>query len=303
MPANKSAVARYKIIDQCLNYKYRPYPSLEYLQEKIADKLDVDITTSTLEKDIHAMRDLTPPGYYAPIAFSRQHGGYYYTEPGYSIDKMIPIKEEDMDAIRFAAATLYQFKNTLVFRKFSDAIEKIHKCITMTDNEGDDILDKYVSFETHTPCKGMEMIEDLLAAIKEKLVVRFSYENIYKETNREHTVHPYLLKEYRNRWYLIAYAEDKDDFLTFGLDRISNLTFTKKAFTRKKSFDPDSFLKHSFGITESDSKPVNVVLSFDPVIGKLVKNQPLHPSQKILADNAKKLTVSIDVIKSPGFTH
>jgi len=50
--------------------------------------------------------------------------GYYYTEEDFTI-KEISLNEEDKDAIRFAANTLYQFKDLAIFDQFGSAIQKI----------------------------------------------------------------------------------------------------------------------------------------------------------------------------------
>ena len=118
MPANKYALLRYRIIDKCIRNKYRPYPSKEDLRQACEDalynSLDERISDSTIEKDLFAMRNEEGLGYMAPIKYSRELNGYFYTDPEYSIND-IPLNEEDIDAIKFAALTLSQFKSISVF--------------------------------------------------------------------------------------------------------------------------------------------------------------------------------------------
>jgi hypothetical protein len=94
MPLSKHSFIRYQVIDACLRNKQRPYPSIDFIMLKCREKLDKSISRSSIEKDLKAMKELPEPGYYAPITFDRYHGGYYYTDPGYSISN-IRVKEAD----------------------------------------------------------------------------------------------------------------------------------------------------------------------------------------------------------------
>jgi hypothetical protein len=84
MPANKYALLRYRIIDRCLTNKGKTFPSREDLREACADALygsgADQISLSTIDKDIWAMKNESELGYYAPIEYNRTHKGYFYTE-------------------------------------------------------------------------------------------------------------------------------------------------------------------------------------------------------------------------------
>jgi len=60
MPANKLALIRYHIIDGKLNKRFPGYPSKEELRSACEDELygtmGKNISTSTIEKDIFAMK-------------------------------------------------------------------------------------------------------------------------------------------------------------------------------------------------------------------------------------------------------
>ena len=71
-----------------LTNKRRPYPNLEQLAAKCTAILGSDVSTSTIEKDIRAMREQAPKGYSAPIVYSKLDGGYVYSEVGFSIAEL-----------------------------------------------------------------------------------------------------------------------------------------------------------------------------------------------------------------------
>ena len=104
----------------------------------------------------------------------------------------------------------------------------------------------------------------------------------------------YALKEFKNRWYVVA--RDAGDGLvkSFALDRLSDLEITGKSFLYPKEFDVEEEYRHFFGIIiPLGQQPEEVVLSFDPVQGKYIKSLPLHQSQKVLNDNDKELRVRL----------
>lgn len=298
MPANKYALLRYRIIDECLTNKGRPYPTLDDLREACEERLfgsGADrISRSTIEKDLWAMKNETDLGYEAPIKFSRTHGGYFYEDPNFTI-REISLSDEEQEAIRLAATTLYQFRNLGIFDRFGSAIQKIFNRLQLPDDEG--VIDRLVQFE-HTPmAEGTHLIAPLVEAARDHTEIRFVHSPFNAEKDTVRTLHPYLLKEYRNRWYVIGRDAEKNELKTFGLDRISNLTKTGNFFSPDPSFDPEQLFCHSFGITAGGT-PTEVTLRFTQQTANYVRSQPLHPTQKIVDDSAKGLTVTINVIPS-----
>lgn len=290
MPVLKSADTRIRIIDEAIRNLGRPYPNMDELVDIICRRLDRSISRSTVEKDIAYMKSKD-----APLRFNLARGGFEYTEVGYSYFNM-PISEEDMDAIRIAAETLRQYNHIPVFKQFQHAIIKMNEKLKLTETFGDDIVDRTIMFESAPVALGVEYLSDLVSAARNLQIVQFEYENIYKGKTASYELHPYLLKEYRNKWYLIGWSENRKDYLTFGLDRILKLDLQRKTYSRRKDFNADIFFKYSIGITEFDRKPQEIVLSFDPVIGKLIKAQALHHTQTILGDTSKALKISLKLL-------
>lgn len=300
MPANKYALLRYRIIDDCLTNKGRKFPTKEDLQYACEQALygssGERVSISTIEKDMWAMKNESELGYYAPIAYSKLEKGYYYEDPNYTI-KEISLSLEDKEAIRFAATTLFQFKDLSIFDQFGAAIQKIFDRLNISPEMQDEAIERFVQFENTPVAKGTEHLPLLLQAIKETREVRFRYLSFLDESETERVLHPYLLKEYRNRWYVIGKDAEASKVKTFGLDRISDLSIRENYFTVDKNFDPETLFKYSFGIT-AGGKPEKIVLKFAPQEGRYIKAQPLHPTQKIIKDNSEGLTIELKVIPS-----
>jgi predicted DNA-binding transcriptional regulator YafY len=298
MPANKSANIRYRIIDKCLNNKKKRFPSLNDLAEACSDILGTGISTFTIEKDIRAMKQPKPAGFDAPIIYSKQNKGYAYDEIGFSIEELT-LEEEEWDALRYAAHLLYQYKEVPVFQHFKQAIERINISFNLNLQPEDDDITQYIQFETAVATAGYQWIADIYNALRKQFAMNISYQNIYKNETKQYLVQPYLLKEYRNRWYVIGWVEIRQDYLTFALDRIINLSLQEARQRLRNDFDPILFFKHSTGIMEGDGKANSITLAINAPFDKLVCLEPIHASQQIIKQSKTGIQIKLNVNINP----
>ena len=148
---------------------------------------------------------------------------------------------------------------------------------------------------------GVELMHNLLHAIKNKFEVQFTHEKFWKANNEKkiRIVYPLALKEARNRWYLIA-QDSKDGIVkTFGLDRISNLNMTSKKFECPNDFNPEEKFQYSFGIISDGTKPEKIKLCLSHGQADYIKSLPLHSSQKIVSENETECV--IELFMSPTY--
>ena len=141
--------------------------------------------------------------------------------------------------------------------------------------------EQLIQFESLPTVRGNENLELLLDAIKNKKVVQFSYFNYSKEEKSIRRVHPYLLKEYRNRWYLTGKSELRSKVITFGLDRIYDPIVLEQKYIIDAGFSPDNYFKHSIGITVYNELPNEIIIEANPILSKYLESQPIHHSQNI----------------------
>jgi predicted DNA-binding transcriptional regulator YafY len=298
MPHIKNALIRYRIIDRALRNTYKPYPTKAALREACEEALfgsvhGDNICDSTIEKDMFAMK----MEHDAPIKYSKRFGGYYYTDTDYSLDE-IPLTPDDIDAIRFAANTLSQFKDVGMFKQFGFAIDKIVERMEISNDLSDQTVGEFVQFETPVESRGAEFLNPLLQAIKKKQVVYFDYESFQTQKRKARKVVPLLLKEYRNRWYLLSYDVVKEGIITYGLDRMFNLEMSEELMASPIAFNPDQFFKYAIGITASGGQPEKVVFKAENIAAKYIESQPFHWSQKIVKEGKNKTTFEMKVFIS-----
>ncbi len=297
MPKNKEAYTRYRLIDEALKNRQKPFPSLSELAEKCEELLGKKVSTSTLQKDLYAMRFDEGLNFQAPIEYSDARKGYYYSVPEYSITKL-PLKQDDLYALEFAVGLLRQFKDFPILKQFDNTIGRLLQAVQISRSLYGTEISEIIQVERPSYFEGTDHLEKILHAISDHVEINFQYYNYAKEKSSQHQLHPYLVREYRNRWYVTGYSPTHERILTFGLDRISALIVSRKSFEKRKDFDSKKFFHHSFGITVNDLVPVKIELSFSPLEGRYIKAQPIHHTQKILKENKTGLRIIIEVIPS-----
>jgi predicted DNA-binding transcriptional regulator YafY len=295
MPHIKNALIRFRIIDKALRNKYQPYPSKAFLRELCEEALfgsvdGANICDSTIEKDMFAMK----MEHDAPIKYSKRFAGYYYTDPAFSLND-IPLTEDDIEAIRFATNTLSQFKDVEMFKQFGFAIDKIVDRISISNDPSDKAIGDFVQFETPVNPGGNEFLNPILLAIKARTVLFFDYASFQTQKKKARKVAPLLLKEYRNRWYLLSYDLIKEGIITYALDRITNLENSDELVTVPISFNPSQFFQHAIGITASNGNPDKVLFKASNVAAKYIASQPFHHSQQIVKEGKNRTTFEMTV--------
>lgn len=294
MPANKEAFIRYRIIDRMLSNSKHPFPSMEDILEEMKNKLGKSFAESTVQKDIKAMKEDELLGYKAPIAYSRSHHGYYYKQEGYSITQ-IPLNASDISSIEFVAMQLQQFQDVEMFKDFGATVSKIFDAVNISTLLDEAEVKEIVQFEKVPYYKGSEYISRLLPLIRDRKVIQFYYQKFEEDKATKRTLHPYLLKEYRNRWYLIGMQEPNKRISTFALDRISKISATNLNFEWHADFSPQAYFEHAYGITTFEGKPQKVRLRFSKSSAGYIKTQPLHSTQKIIKETSKSLEIELTV--------
>lgn len=298
MPHIKNALIRYRVIDRCLRNKYAPFPSKEDLRMACEESLfgsedGSNICDSTIEKDLFAMR----MEHDAPIKYSKRHGGYYYVDPEFSIND-IPLTEDDLNSIQFAVKTLMQFRDVALFQQFGNAIDKIFDRVSIATDQNESDQSQFIQFETAVSTGGNEHLPLLFDAIRNCNFVGFDYASFVSGRSKSREVLPLLLKEYRNRWYVITFDESKQDIVTYALDRIQNLSVLERVGIKPENFDPVSYFRHSVGISSNHSNPEKVVFKADNVAARYIVSQPFHPTQRVLKEGKNRTTFELTVLIS-----
>lgn len=285
-----------KVIDACLRSKTKRFWSKEELMDAMLERKDIKVGARSFENDLNLMRHCTQLAYHAPIAYDKSLNGYYYTDSNYSIDKL-PLNSSDLAALEIAAATLRQYRHVEVMSGYAAAVDKVIGLVTNLrwDEENDNR--KIIDFEKAPYVKGIELFDQLVEAIQGRKVVRLSYQKFVDREPQMRVISPHLLKEYRNRWYLLAVPHEEEKPKIYGLDRVEGLQFlTECNYRDPKDFDSEIYFQNTIGISFHDGKIEEVVLSFTPHDGNYVRTKHLHRTQQVLVDNEDEFRIKLQVV-------
>jgi hypothetical protein len=296
MSINKLALMRYKTIDECLRNRYRKW-SLEDLIEKVADVLydcegiTTGVSKRTIQADIQIMRS-DKLGYNAPIEV-KDKKYYSYSDPEYSITNA-PVNKADVEKMKEIVGVLKQFNGFTYFNEMSDMIARLENNLYRTTHQGH----SYIQFEGNALVKGIQYITPLYQAILQQTPLLIEYKS-FKAAKSQHLIcFPYLLKEYRNRWFLIAKAKGGKALRTLALDRIIEFQeLNKEKFVAYQGVDFDTYFHDLIGVTKTEQdKASKVVLFIDKHLAPYVLTKPLHHSQQLLKEQEEGIIISIAVV-------
>lgn len=299
MPVNRNALIRYRTIDKCLQNRRRKW-TIEDLINCCSEALyeyegiDKDVSMRTIRLDLNAMRS-DKLGYNAPIVVTDKKY-YSYEDPEYSIAK-IPLTSQDLGILQEVSHLLRQFKGFSHFNDVTEMVNKLEDKIYSEQYQQPSVID----FEKNELLTGIEWLDVIYKAIVSQTTVQLTYQSFKARQANDILFYPYLLKEYRNRWFILGMKKQGKEIGTFALDRIQNiLLLPDENFRRHKQFDPQTWFSNIIGVTRNAADtPTRITFLADHYQAPYIKTKPIHPSQQIVEVTKEGITFSIDVI--PNF--
>lgn len=296
MATNKLALIRYRAIDECLKNRYRKW-TLDDLILKVGERLyeyegiHTGISRRTIQADIQLMRS-NKLGYNAPIVV-RDKKYYAYDDPAFSITKA-PVTNNDIGKLKQAVSILKQLNGFTYFDEMSDMIARLENNLSKAVKAPTN----FVQIESNNMLKGLEHIMPLYEAIAAGRALLLEYKSFKVATARQQIYYPYLLKEYRNRWFLICRAKKINSLLTLALDRIVSFQeLPKEPFMPYEGVDFDRYFSDLLGVTKTEKDRAHkIILWVNKPNAPYVLTKPLHASQQIIKEDEKGMIIRIDVV-------
>lgn len=280
MATNKNALIRYRTIDKCLQNRQRRWTLVDLI-DTCSDALyeyegkPTLVSKRTVQLDIQTMRS-EKLGYNAPIiCYDKKY--YVYEDPNYTITD-IPLTTTDMEVLSETMLMLRQFKDFSLFRDMDGIIQKLEDKIHSSGKQETAII----HLEKNEKLKGLQFLDTLYQAILKEVVLVISYQSFNARQKSAMTIHPYLLKEFNNRWFLIGRKEGQDKLMTLALDRIISIDMNLDLRYDKRDFDADRHFEHTIGVTVlSDTDLIDIHFTADRKNAPYIITKPFHHSQEI----------------------
>lgn len=303
MPVNKNALLRYRVLDRCLRNRQRRYTLMD-LRREISRALGAEddeplrVSRRTLQKDLALLRG-GELGYHAPIEVVEQKY-YRYADPDFTI-RALPVSAEELAQLTEAIEVLRQVSGFEHLSTIDAVLKRLRHRVATESGGGENVEVAALALTGNASDDGVEWLPKLRDALRERQVVAVNYAPFGGKEKR-YELHPYLLKFYDDRWYLVGYHQLYRKMMNLPLDRITGLeVLGPDRYIPNTFFDPEVYYRDTIGVTvRPEVKPRLVEICILPRLAPYVLSRPLHHSQQLKATLADGRTL-ITIFVRPNF--
>lgn len=257
MPVNKKALIRYKTIDNCLRNKYRRW-TIDNLVDACCDAL-FDMEGISKGVSLRTMQ----------------------ADPNYSIFDM-PLSENDYEIMKEAVEMLKQLEDFDHFSEMADVVGRLQDKLSISKSNRKPII----HFDSMPNLKGLELLNPLYNYIANKQTLRIMYQSFNAKEASEYILYPYLLKEYRNRWFLFGSVKKDLVLYNLALDRMVSIEPIEEPFRENPKFNSEKFFDDVIGVSKNiDNRPRTIKFWASREQSKYIQTKPLHHSQQLIREN------------------
>lgn len=293
MPQNKNSHYRYRLLDKCFRNKNKKY-FIQDLLDYVNSQIDSPISERQLREDISYME--SSAGFEAPIAKKYDgHKKYYrYKDTDYSIMDM-PITQSEIDMLENAIGMLSRFKGLPKYDWIEETLRHFEETFNLSGSNTGSIV-----FAQNPQLRGIQRFDILIEAIVEHHVLKIEYHK-FGGDYREREIHPYQLRQYNNRWFLIGYEprlRERMPLVVVPMDRIEHVeTDSNVIFQEYKGMDIDDYFKDIVGVSlMPNSIPETITIRVLKPEAEYIKTKPLHASQRIIEETDRFVVFELKLI-------
>jgi len=294
MSTNKHATIRYNALDRCFRNPGRRYYIDDLVDECNNAINDFDPESFGVQKrqvyaDINFM--ISDAGFKAPIQRVRDGKQVFlrYAEgSNFSISNQ-PLNDSEVNQLQQAILTLNRFKGLPQFSWIEELSMRLESDFKIQTSM------QVIEFEQNPYLKGLEHFSDIFNAIVYKKVLKVEYKGFKQGITQLMELSPSYLKQYNNRWYLLAYNNEYKALSHLALDRIVGIKEVKIKYI-ETNIDFVEYFEDVIGVTiDKESEPIKILLEFSNEQWKYINSKPLHGSQKIIEEKESTTIISLEV--------
>ena len=211
---------------------------------------------------------------------------YRYSDKNFTINNQ-PLSKAELDQLKEATYTLARFKGVPSFEWVEEIISKLEDKFQLVGNSA-----SVIDFEQNIYLKGLEYLSPLFNSIVNKQCLRVTYRN-FKGEEFVWDIHPYYIKQYNTRWFLLALNEEYQSITNIPLDRIEDCTPIGLKY-KPTDIDFNEYFDDVIGVTiPRDASVERIKLKFSPHRFSYITSKPLHGSQKIVDEENGIIELSL----------
>ncbi len=276
-----SASARIELLDSLLRHD-RWWTKEELLHEVCTYTRalkDCDVSDATLRNDLEEIR--INAGEQFLEGKKGRKKTFRYQSRDFSIYNIQRPDPEDYDYLQQAIRILEQVKGFAISEELKSLLIKLKHVMPVHNKRPAIIFDGPERFD------GMDILQDVYEAINKEQVVAFQYQPFSAPEALAVLLHPYILKQYNNRWYIVGFEHDIKEVRIYPLDRFKSSPKPRPRIDfispETIGFEPLSHFEQVIGVTVEKNTPTEEIhLKFSPGRAPYIFTKPLHKSQHLL---------------------
>lgn len=291
MSTNNHAQIRYHALDRCFSNFGRRY----YIEDLVKECCDAIYSFKGIQEGAHrrqVMKDIafmeSPEGWDAPIA--RHKDGrrvyYRYEDKDFTINTK-PLSQTEISQLKETIFMLNRFKGMPQFEWMEELLSHLEDKFRLKGQERN-----VMGFDYNPYYVGYKYLSQLFDAIVSRQTLHIDYRKFNGDL-RNFTVHPYFIKQYNNRWFLLCRNHDLNVITNIPLDRIDSIRQASVEYADSE-IEWNEYFDDVIGVTLKDEPAQTITLKFSSNQYPYIKSKPIHGSMKIVSD--EECTVSINVI-------
>jgi predicted DNA-binding transcriptional regulator YafY len=201
------------------------------------------------------------------------------------------MKPDEIIQLTQTLRLLRRFKGMPQFDWVDEIAERLGTSLKL-----DESTDEIVGFDENLDLEGMDNFTPLFNAIVEKQPLKLSYQSFKQDNEETIIVHPYYLKQYNKRWFLIAWNDEYNFMANYAFDRIKGIEDANVLYkpTDVNFFD---YFEDMIGVSkDTRTEPQTVKLWVSAAQWPYIKTKPLHgATQRLVRLDDKGAVITIEV--------
>ncbi len=301
MAQGKNASIRYAVLDRCFRDRRKRYymdDLVDSCNEELYNYDGSSVSERQVREDIHFMQ--REAGGAIPLESIRDgHKKYYrYSDPDFSI-KNLPMSQHEAELLSDTINMLSRFKGLPNHEWLHATLAQMRSTFNI-----DNAQQSYVSFSQNEDLQGLSYFTHLYEAIASHQVVLLKYHK-FEGNSWDRIVHPYQLRQYNNRWFLVGKEPSLCEMLplvVIPLDRIDSFKVSDAITFEPYNGEIDECFKNIVGVSLRFNTPCqHIVFKAFSVIASYIETKPIHHSQMIVERHDEFTIFSLDLIPNYEF--
>lgn len=255
-------------------------------------RAELGVSKRTVQRDIDA---LERGGF--PITSEERNGTVFWRfMEHFRVDAPLSLELSELMALYFSRRLLEPLKGSAIYEAIDSVMAKIASAVAAAEygfiREAESGI-AVSTFGGKDYSRSRDCIRALTKAIYQHLSVEMKHAAAGKNVAIHRTVDPYKLWYANGGLYLVGWDYQREEILSFAVERIRSVELTKRRFKLRPDFDFEKTQQNAFHMIWG--KPQNVRLRFAASQAQYATERTWHTSQQITPERDGSVVIELRV--------